>query len=174
MLRSYLRLMLFALGLLIGVQVPGFVENYTSHVEARRLEARQGLAGFEESARRFFDGDLAALVEHYRNSQDPVFQSDAQSVQALVDRERLLEREWRAMQGPWFARVWHLLFGADRRLLDEAWAGYRFQVLLAPDAIAWGLGCALLFAWIPEVILVGLARLAGLGGRRSRRRRRVA
>ncbi|HAQ28087.1 MAG TPA: DUF2937 domain-containing protein, partial [Pseudomonas sp.] len=42
MLRSYLRLTLFALGLLVGVQVPGFIEAYAQHVEARRLEAQQG------------------------------------------------------------------------------------------------------------------------------------
>lgn len=174
MLRSYLRLTLFALGLLIGIQVPGFVDSYASHIEARRLEAQQGLTGFSESARRFFNGDMTALVEHYRRSDDPVFQSDAQSVQALVDRAQMLEREWRAMQGPWYGQVLHLAFGADRELMAQAWAGYSFRVLLAPAAIAWGLACALLLAWVVEAVLLGLARLTGLRRPRSRRRRRIA
>ena len=38
MLRSYLRLTLFALGLLLGVQVPGFIDDYANLVEAHRLE----------------------------------------------------------------------------------------------------------------------------------------
>ena len=98
MLRSYLRLTLFAFGLLVGIQVPGFIEAYAQHVEARRLEAQQGLQGFQQTAQRFFGGDLDAPVQHYQDSNDPVFQSDAQSVEQLVSRARMLEREWQAMQ----------------------------------------------------------------------------
>jgi len=145
-LRSYLRLTLFAFGLLVGIQVPGFIEAYAQHVEARRLEAQQGLQGFQQTAQRFFGGDLDALVRHYQDSDDPVFQSDAQSVEQLVSRARMLEREWQAMQGPWYARAAHVLLGAQRSL--------REQVLLAPEAIAWGLSCALLLAWLVESLLL--------------------
>lgn len=157
MLRSYLRLTLFALGLLVGVQVPGFIEDYAQHIEARRLEAQQGLQGFQETARRFFHGDLDVLVAHYRASDDPVFQSDAQSVSVLVERARLLEHEWQAMQQPWYARAWHVAVAGKPSLRSEVWDGYRFQVLLAPEAIAWGLSCALLLAWLMESLLLALS-----------------
>lgn len=169
MLRSYLRLTWFALGLLIGVQVPGFIQSYANHVEARRLEAQQGLLGFQETAGRFFRGDLGALVEHYRASEDPVIQSDARSVSALVERARLLDREWRIMEGPWYAQALHVLVGADKEIRRQVWNSYRFQVVLAPEAIAWGLSCALLLAWIIESLYVSLRRL--LFPQRYRRRR---
>ncbi|AKN26620.1 hypothetical protein AB691_1717 [Stutzerimonas stutzeri] len=153
-LRSYLRLTLFAFGLLVGIQVPGFIEAYAQHVEARRLEAQQGLQGFQQTAQRFFGGDLDALVRHYQDSDDPVFQSDAQSVEQLLSRARMLEREWQAMQGPWYARAAHVLLGAQRSLREQVWSSYRFQVLLAPEAIAWGLSCALLLAWLVESLLL--------------------
>lgn len=159
MLRSYLRLMLFALGLLVGVQVPGFIDAYGQRVEAHRLEAERGLEGFRNTARQFFAGDLDALVAHYHASDDPVIQSDAKSIETLVGRSRLLEREWQAMQQPWFIRAWHVLLGADAELRRETYAGYRFQVLLAPDAIAWGLACALLLAWLGESLWLLLRRL---------------
>lgn len=170
MLRSYLRLCLFAFGLLIGIQVPGFIQAYVHHVEARRLEAQQGLLGFQETAGRFFEGDLNALVEHYRASTDPVIQSDARSVAGLVERARLLEREWRIMQGSWYARAWHVLVGADQDLRRQVWSSYSFQLLLAPEAIAWGLSCALLFAWVGESLYL-LLRNAVFPGRQRRRRR---
>lgn len=172
MLRSYLRLTLFALGLLVGVQVPGFIHAYGEHVEARRLEAQHGLLGFQDTAGRFFEGNLNALVEHYRASDDPVIQSDARSVAALVERARLLDREWRIMQGPWYARAWHVLIGADQDMRHQVWSSYRFQVLLAPEAIAWGLSCALLLAWIAESIFVLIRRT--LFPQRRRRQRRTA
>ncbi|KAF1071934.1 MAG: hypothetical protein GAK45_00384 [Pseudomonas citronellolis] len=36
MLRSYIRLVLFTLGLLIGVQIPGFIKDYAVRVDAHR------------------------------------------------------------------------------------------------------------------------------------------
>ncbi|MDD1508479.1 DUF2937 family protein [Pseudomonas sp. CNPSo 3701] len=157
MIRSYLRLALFALGLLLGVQVPGFIDDYAKRVEAHRLESEQSLSGFRDTARRFFDGDLQRLVGHYRNSSDPVMQNDARSVGLLVERSALLEQESLAMKGPWYRQVWHLATAADSQLLAETRAAYRYQVLLAPEAIAWGIACALFLAWVVESILLLLA-----------------
>ena len=46
MFRSYLRLLVFAFGLLVGVQVPGFIDDYTKRVDAHRAESEQSLLGF--------------------------------------------------------------------------------------------------------------------------------
>ncbi len=163
MFRSYLRLALFALGLLVGVQVPGFIDDYGKRVEAHRLESQQGLKGFQETARRFFKGDLVALVGHYQASNDPVMRSDAQSVATLVERSAFLEREALAMQGPWYGQVWHLASAADRELVEETFAAYRYQVLLAPEAIAWGIACAMLLAWLLESLALLVGMLLGVG-----------
>ncbi|HBX53806.1 DUF2937 family protein [Pseudomonas sp. UBA2684] len=161
MFKSYLRLALFALGLLVGVQVPGFIDDYSKRVEAHRMESEQGLKGFRETAKRFFKGDLDALVTHYQASNDPVMRSDAQSVAFLVDRAGYLDLEWQAMQGPWYAQVWHLTSAADPELLQETYNAYRYQVLLAPQAIAWGIVCALLLAWIVELLLLAVSWVFG-------------
>ncbi|WP_407315516.1 DUF2937 family protein [Pseudomonas sp. nanlin1] len=166
MLRSYLRLVLFTLGLLVGVQVPGVITDYSQRVEAHRLEARESLKGFNETAQRFFNGDLQALVAYYRASEDPVFRSDAESINNVLSRNQLLEREWQALQGPWYARAWHVLSAADPELRDETLNGYSYQVLLAPAAIAWGLAGALVLSALVESVLVGLAWVAGFGRRR--------
>jgi hypothetical protein len=163
MFRSYLRLALFALGLLVGVQVPGFIADYGKRVEAQRMESQRGLEGFETTARRFFKGDLESLVAHYQASKDPVMRSDAASVEVLVQRSQWLEREWRAMQAPWYGQVWHLLTGADHELLEATYNAYRYQVLLAPEAIAWGISCALLLAWLLELIGLGIGWSLGVG-----------
>jgi hypothetical protein len=163
MFRSYLRLALFALGLLVGVQVPGFIDDYSKRVEAHRLESEQGLKGFQETARRFFKGDLLALVGHYQASSDPVMRSDAQSVATLVERSAFLEREAKAMQGPWYGQVWHMATAADHELLEETLSAYRYQVLLAPEAIAWGIACAMLLAWLLESLALLIGMLLGVG-----------
>jgi hypothetical protein len=154
MIRAYLRLLLFALGLLIGVQVPGFIADYSKRVDAHRLESEQGLSGFRDTARRFFHADLQDLLAHYRASHDPVMLSDARSVAMLVERSALLERESAAMRGPWYRQLWHLVAEADGQLLQETRAAYHYQVLLSPAAIIWGVGSGLLLSWLLESLLV--------------------
>lgn len=163
MFRSYLRLALFALGLLVGVQVPGFIDDYSKRVDAHRIEAEQGLKGFRQTAERFFKGDLVALVGHYQASADPVMRSDAQSLGTLVERSAFLEREAKAMQGAWYAQVWHLATAADHELIEETLSAYRYQVLLAPEAIAWGIACAMLLAWLLESLALLIGMLLGVG-----------
>ncbi|MBH3429639.1 DUF2937 family protein [Pseudomonas alkylphenolica] len=166
MFRSYLRLLLFTFGLLVGVQVPGLIDAYSQRVEAHLLESREGLKGFEATAQRFFKGDLQALVRHYRSSDDPVFNSDANSIESLLIRNQLFEREWQALQGPWLTRTWHVLANADSQLREETLKGYSYQILLKPEALAWGLSCALLLATLVESLLVLLGWVV-LGGRRK-------
>ena len=163
MFRGYLRLVLFGLGLLVGVQVPGFIDDYGKRVAAHRAESEESLTGFRETAARFFNGDLSALVSHYRASTDEVMRSDAQSVEHLVRRAELLENEWLAMQGPWYAQIWHLATDADQALLQETYDAYTYQVLLAPQAIAWALGVGLLLAWLVELLALGLGWTLGIG-----------
>ncbi|MFI8481240.1 DUF2937 family protein [Pseudomonas sp. NPDC078700] len=171
MLRSYLRLALFALGLLVGVQVPGYINDYSKRVDAHLLESEQSLQGFRETAKRFFKGDMVALVAHYQASDDPVMQSDAKSVNTLVMRADLLKTESQAMHGPWYQQVWHLSTAADSQLLEETYNAYTFQVLLVPEAIAWGIACALLLAWVIELLLVTIVGLLGGGNDRRVRDR---
>ena len=104
MLLSYLRLVLFAAGLLVGVQVPGFINDYAKRVEAHLIEAQAGLSGFQNTANQFFKGDMQALVAHYRASEDPIFRSDADSLGNLLTRQVALDKQFQAMQGPWYIR----------------------------------------------------------------------
>jgi hypothetical protein len=166
MFRGYLRLLLFTFGLLAGVQVPGLITDYSQRVEAKLLESREGLKGFSQTAQRFFNGDLDALVRHYRSSDDPVFNSDANSIESLQVRNRLLEQEWATLQGPWLSRTWHVLFAADPALREETLKGYSYQILLVPEAMAWGIGCALLLSLVIESLLL-LVGWVILGGRRK-------
>lgn len=166
MFRSYLRLLLFTFGLLAGIQVPGVVKDYSQRVEAHLLESRQALTGFQETAQRFFNGDLQALVRHYRTSDDPVFNSDANSIESLLIRNQLLEQEWQALQGSWVSRTWHVLVQPDPQLREETLKSYSYQILLVPEAIGWGIGAGFVLAFVVESLLLVIGWVI-LGGRRK-------
>ncbi|SDH93315.1 DUF2937 family protein [Pseudomonas panipatensis] len=171
MLRSYIRLVLFAFGLMVGVQVPGFIKDYALRVDAHRQEASQALEGYRGTAGQFFTGDLNALVAHYRGSPDPVFQRDADNIERVLRRSQLFDKEWQVLQGPWYARAWHMLSAPNLELLRETFDSYTYQVALVPEAIGWALGGGLLMAWIVELLMVSLGALVGLGDNRHSARR---
>ena len=172
MFLSYLRLVLFTLGLLVGVQVPGFINDYAKRVEAHLIEAQTGLRGFESTAQQFFNGDLQALVAHYRASEDPVFRSDANSLGTLLDRQVALDKQFQAMQGPWYIRALQVAVAADPDIRLETWNGYSYQILLTPEAMIWGMSGALLLSFGIEC-LFRLIDWVVLGGRRLRQSRPI-
>ena len=172
MLLSYLRLVLFAAGLLIGVQVPGFINDYAKRVEAHLIEAQTGLRGFQGTAEQFFKGDIQALVAHYRASEDPVFRSDADSLSTLLNRQIALDKQYQAMQGPWYIRFLQVVLAADPDIRKETWNGYSYQILLTPEAMIWGMSGALLLSFGIEC-LIRLIDWVVLGGRRLRQSRPI-
>lgn len=159
MVRSYLRLVLFAAGLLMGVQVPGLIDQYGQRVDAHLREAQIAIAGFQQTANDHFGGDLQALIGHYRGSDDPVFVSDANSLEVLVNRLTLLEGEAAVMARGWAVRIWHLTWAADPDLRRETIGQYSYNVPLTPLAIGFGIGGALLLAWLVELPLALLVWL---------------
>lgn len=172
MLLSYLRLVLFAAGLLIGVQVPGFISDYAKRVEAHLIESQNSLQGFQGTAQQFFKGDLNALVAHYRTSDDPVFRSDAESLNTLLKRQLALDKQYQAMQGPWYIRMLQVALAADPQIRKETWDGYSYQILLTPEAMIWGMSGALLLSFGLEC-LYRLIDWVVLGGRRLRQSRPI-
>ncbi|MCE4053184.1 DUF2937 family protein [Pseudomonas sp. Au-Pse12] len=172
MLLSYLRLVLFAAGLLIGVQVPGFISDYAKRVEAHLIESQNSLRGFQGTAQQFFKGDMNALVAHYRASEDPVFRSDAESLSGLLSRQLALDKQYQAMQGPWYIRLLQVALAADPEIRKETWDGYSYQILLTPEAMIWGISGALLLSFGLEC-LYRLIDWVVLGGKRLRQSRPI-
>ena len=166
MLRSYLRLVLFTAGLLFGVQVPGFISDYSKRVEAHLIEAQQAIKGYNNTAAQFFKGDIQALIQHYRSSEDPVFRSDADNIETLLTRTHVLERQWLGLQGPWYSRAFYVATSSDPYIRRETLNGYTWQVLLAPEVIAWGIISALLLALVIESLVLLLGWVVN-GGRRK-------
>ena len=159
MLRSYLRLVVFTIGLLLGVQAPGFVDQYAKRVSAHYIEAKHNFAGFQQAADQYFNGDVAALVAHHLASPDPVFKGEAKTIGALFARIRTLGAELDALNGSSISRLIHVAVKPNRDILQETTAAYSYTVPLSPDAIAYGVSAGFLVALVLELILAGLLSL---------------
>jgi len=174
MLRAYLRLTVFALGLLAGVQLPGFVDQYAKRVDAHFIEASRNFAGFQRTADQYFGGSVEALLVHHRSSTDPVFRDEAKTIATLYARLQMLAAELKALSGGLLARIAHVALKPNRELLDETLSAYSYTVPLNGAAIICGISIGLSFALLVESLVLAAAALIGRLAARALRPRPVA
>jgi hypothetical protein len=170
-LRAYLRLVLFALGLLAGIQAPGFVDQYSKRVSAHYIEATKNFAGFQHTADLYFRGNIDALIAHHASSEDAAFRDEAKSVAANYARLQRFARELDAMSRSLFSRIFHVAFQPDKEILNETVEAYSYTVPLNQEAILCGLIGAVVLALPAELLLIGILRLgrSTIGARHSSR-----
>jgi len=168
LLKTYSRLFIFACGLLLGIQVPNFVDQYERRIDAHYLEVSANISGFKSTADLLFSGDMEALITYYAKSNDLVFESDAQSIRGIVDRYNRISNEQQALSRNILAAAMHVLLYADDEFLDETFEQYGYTVPLNMFAVEWGLAIALLLTIAIDLGLFGCVKCAGLINRKKK------
>jgi len=159
MFANYLRLIVFALGLLVGIQVPGFVDQYAKRVSAHHSEVARNFAGFQDTANRYFGGSVAALVAHHLASTDQAFKDEATSIQTMYDRLTALTAELAALRGPLIKQIIHVAFSPNKEILNETRLEYTYTVPLNGPAVVSGVAIGTLLAMLVETLFVGIVRV---------------
>jgi hypothetical protein len=168
-LRGYIRLLTFACGLLVGIQVPSFMTQYEQRVDAHYLEVSNNISGFQATADLLFDGSLESLIDYYENSNDRVFEQDSGSIRNIYERYNLILSEQTALNAQWYESAYHIVFAANPELRGEAFDAYTYTVPLDVEALQWGFGVALFITLLFESFGSICFRLF-LPKRRSKRR----
>jgi hypothetical protein len=159
MLANYLRLIAFAFGLLIGVQVPGFVDQYAKRVSAHQIEVARNFAGFQETANQYFGGNVEALIAHHTVSDDAPFRDEAKTIQAMYLRLKLFTDELAALQGPLIKQIFHVALRPNREIFGETRADYSYTVPLNLPAIESGILLGVVLAAVFEALLMAVVRM---------------
>lgn len=152
-LYSYLRLMTFILGVLIGVQVPHFVDQYGKALQSHWLESQQALSEFQQEADRYFDGDMAKLIAYYRESNDQVFVDGGDSIDAIYQRNQQLQQALKSYREGLHAAYWQTFANPQLDIRREVMHSYTYAIQLTPHAMALGLLLGLIVAAIIESLL---------------------
>jgi hypothetical protein len=168
LLKTYSRLFIFAGGLLLGIQVPNFVDQYERRIDAHYLEVSANISGFQSTADLLFSGDMEALIAYYADSNDLVFESDAQSIRSIVARYNRISNERDALSGNILAAAMHVILYADDEFIDETFEQYGYTVPLNMLAVEWGLAMALLLTIAIDLGLFGCVKCAGLINRKKK------
>ncbi|MDP5211473.1 DUF2937 family protein [Pseudoalteromonas tunicata] len=160
---SYLRLALFMAGVLIGVQVPGFVDQYGKNLEARLLESSQALNQFQADADKFFDGDINKLIAYYQAKNDVVITAGANSITAIATRQAMLKTAWQAFNQSTLTQFQHVALAPISDIRSQVWQSYDYLIVLKPIAIGIGLVFGLLLAMVLDVLVALIVMLGRRG-----------
>ena len=150
---SYVRLILFLGGVLIGVQLPVFVDQYGKSLEAHFLESGQNLNEFQNDAQKYFNGDMEKLIAYYKKNGDPVFLDGGESIQSIYHRYLELKNAMSNFtEGTWSAYT-QAFFHPVPDIQEEVMKNYSYSVKLDLGAILFGLMCGFVLALFGEAIL---------------------
>ncbi|MDO8925520.1 MAG: DUF2937 family protein [Sideroxyarcus sp.] len=158
-LHRYLMIIVACISLLIGLQVPNFVDQYQKRVDAHLREVSINLQPFQDIANKYFAGDMSKLIALHRNSIEKPFQEEGAAIEKMVQRKLRFETDMAALQTSLPQKALHVLLHGDRELLDEALGQYSYAVPLSQDALIFGAGVALIILLAVELLLA-LARFA--------------
>lgn len=146
--RYIIYLFIFCLGGLLGSQGPAFVDQYSKRVDAHLIEARLNFSGFLIIAEQLHGGSVEALIEHHRKSTDLTFHKEADVIEGIYKRVKLLEYEAAAMASNMFYRSFYVLIRADRSLFYETYNSFSAQITFNLETIAFALIVGLVFCII--------------------------
>lgn len=157
-LYRYLLIIVACVAMLIGLQIPNFVDQYEKRVDAHLREVTVNLQSFQDIANKYFGGDMHMLVELHRKSVDKPFQEEGAAIDKMVQRKLRFEADLAALQTSLPQKALHVLLHGDQEILDEVFGQYSYAVPLNQDALIFGAVMALIILLLVES-LFALVRL---------------
>lgn len=149
-LLEYLRTAIFVVGVLIGIQLPGLVDQYAKAIESHLSESQASLQVFQDDADRFFDGNLPSLVNHYKASADQVFNEGGNSIDVILTRNQMLTTAQNLLYRHSYSPYIQLLFNPVNDIRAEVISSYSYVIMLDASAIFIGLLVGILAAAVFE------------------------
>ena len=166
LLKEYTIRLVFTAGILFGVQVPNFIDQYTQKISAHYLEAAENFNGFQTTADKYHGGSVKALIERHETSNDPVFKAEAEPIKEIHSRIQGFSAELKSLHTHLLGKIFHVAFKADRSVLKETASEYSATGPLNTDAVICGLGLGIISALICDLFFFVLKRVFGMRFRR--------
>lgn len=158
----YLLIVIACTTLLIGIQLPNFVDQYEKRLDAHFIEAGNNLRGFQEIANRYFGGSLEALIQKHEASGDTVFRDESKPIKEIYTRYLRFKGEKQALDTDLIGKIAFLASDADRELLNETYVNYSFAMLLNKTSVLSGFVIVTLVLILIELLRLIWARLIRL------------
>lgn len=153
LIKRYSLQVVFTLSLLLGLQLPNFLQQYELRLQGHFVEAEQQLAQFQSLAEKYFSGDLQALITKHKNSDDRVFRDEAVVIENTYQRAQYLQQKINNLNKPIWYRLGLLSQQINQPIFKETWVNYQANIILNQQAIIVGVSVAVLLMLLLEIIM---------------------
>ncbi|WP_143870873.1 DUF2937 family protein [Catenovulum sediminis] len=149
-MKFYIRAVLFSFALLVGIQIPAFIQQYKLVSTARLAEAELNLAGFQQSAEEFFGGSLEKLIVYYQQNEDVVLNANGRNINQIYLRVEQLKQEQKIFEQASPIVFIHIVLDGRQEILQQTRQEYSYMVPLNPQAVVWAISTACIFGLLFE------------------------
>jgi hypothetical protein len=160
-LYRYTLILIACAALLVGIQIPNFVDQYEKRLDAHLSEVKNNLQGYQDIADRLYGGSLAALIAKHQQSTDQAFQQEARPIANIVQRYEHFSKELAALATGLTGKIAYIVTQGDRELITETYNNYSFAVPLNEAAVTSGfifMGMVVLVVEAARLIIARLLR----------------
>lgn len=151
-IHHYISMLIFTAALMVGVQLPNFVDQYVKRMEAHLKEAQIQYNEYSKIAELSHGGSMEALIKKHENSIDATFRAEAEPLRKSIQRKQFYESELKVLQGSFWTQTWHVLTSADSEILKDTYHSYSANVPLNINAAICGLGFGLIASLMLELL----------------------
>ena len=158
-LYRYTLILIACAALLVGIQIPNFVDQYEKRLDAHLSEVKNNLQGYQDIADRLYGGSLSALIAKHQQSTDPAFQQETQPIANIVHRYEHFSKELAALASGLTGKIAHIVTKGDRELITETYNNYSFAVPLNETAVTSGFIFMGVVVFLVEALRLAITRL---------------
>ncbi len=152
------------LAILVGVQIPGFVDEYGKNLSARLAESTKSVTEFQGIADKYFKGSLDALLDHFESKPDPVIVAGGESISTIVSRNQSLLKAQTAFNKKPYESVF---LKPIQEIRKDTWLNYTYKVVLNKAAIISAVACGVIILILLDMIFFVLGALFSLPFRKK-------
>jgi len=153
LIKRYCLQIFFALSVLLGLQLPHFLQQYELRLQGHFVEANIQLSQYQSLADVHFDGDLTALINQHKISNFALFQDEASIIEDIYLRVQYLQKKMDNINEPIWYRLAMLTKEIGKPIFNETWTSYKANIVLNQESILVGLVVAVLFMLLLELFL---------------------
>lgn len=107
----------FAVGVLIFLQLPNFIDQYTQRMGGYYDAQKENLELYQGIADKYYDGDLKQLTDSFAKSNEPAMKETAEELEKISSRVKELEEGLDILESGTFLRqVVYMVFNIDLKL----------------------------------------------------------
>jgi len=88
----------FAIGVIVFLQLPHFIDQYTQRIGGYAESKIQQLEQYQEIAENNYEGNINLLIKNFKNSQDPAIQQTGESISETQQDVYVLNDEIKSLE----------------------------------------------------------------------------